>query len=477
MTTIAMEPYNYQWDDMKYLLRVKKGALLHEPGVGKTFGALLAATYVVEKFKGKILVVVPPILSTTWYDKLYQYFDTDIKALIWKGIRTKREKFSFEDHNIVIVSYGLLQQDYARFKKIHWKMIIIDESKNIKNGEVKRSSKTGNMNKFGCVQAIASRCEYVTIMNGTPLTKDPSDLFHIFQLIRPHLYVTKKNFMRVHAVRSKDDNGFPMIVGWKRLTELQNALNKFSRRLLKSDVLKDLPPKRLIIKQFDLAEKHQANLKELIEFGFLELKDINQELVFLEGMALMMRARRAMFDPTLVDSKEPNAYLEVLGNLIDDLGSEQFILFGHFHSSIDLMKELLESKGISYAELHGRVSAKAKEQAVSDFKTKKVQCLLANPKSAGVGLDFQQAHNVIFAEIDHEVDSFWQGMDRVHRPGQTENVSVFVLIARNTPAVTLLRGIKKNIDYVKQVLAGKEDQSIFYDNKITEKEAREWMHL
>ena len=76
---------------------------------------------------------------------------------------------------------------------------------------------------------------------------------------------------------------------------------------------------------------------------------------------------------------------------------------------------------------------------------------------AGVGLDFQNCHNVIFFELDYEVDSFWQGQDRVHRPGQTEEVNIFVLIARNTPAVNLFRGIKTNINFVVELLKGKED--------------------
>jgi len=477
MTKIKLDPYDYQLEDFKYLLHKQKGALLHDPGVGKTFGALLLITYVLETEGGKALVIVPPILLDTWYDKIYEYFDTNLKALKYKGTIKQRSKLNIEAHNIVIISYDLVVRDYEKLKKFPWNIVTIDESKNVKIGEVKRSTSTGRMNRFGVVQALAFKAKYVTVMNGTPLTKDPRDLFHIFQLIKPAVYVTKKNFERIHVIRGKGKDGFPLITGWRRLTELGNMLNKFSRRLLKKDVLKDLPKKRLIIKQFSLAEKHEKNLRELISFGFLELKDVSKELVYLQGSALMMEARRAMFNPKLVDSKEPSAYLEVLSNLIDDLGTEQFILFGHFHANMDLMKELLINKKITFTELHGRVSAKKKDEAVRLFKSKKVQCLLANPKSAGVGLDLQQAHNVIFAELDHEVDGFFQGQDRVHRPGQTEEVNIFVLIAKNTPAVALFRGIKTNIDFIKQVLSGKEEVSVFFDNRITEKEIREWTHL
>ena len=477
MTSLAMDPFDYQLEDMKFLLAAGKGALLHEPGVGKTFGAMLAITYIAEKFGGKCLVVMPPILLKTWYDKFHEYFDTDLNILVYSGTPTERKKIKLEAHNIVLVSYDLLQRDYQSFVKIPWMSVTIDESRYIKVGQTTKSKKTGRMNKYGCVQNLAYKAEYVTIMNGTPLTKSPADLFHIFQLINPAMYITMKNFLRVHAKYSKDDSGFPMIVGWHKLDALQARLDRFSRRMIKSQVLKDLPPKQLIIKQFDLDDKHQKNLKELLDFGFVELQDTNKEFLFLEGTSLLMQARQAMFNPEIVGVSGKSAYIHVLKDLLTDLGSEQSIIFAHFHGTINIIKELLEEMGLTYAELHGRVTAAKREPAVQAFKTKKAQVLLANPLSAGVGLDFQQARNVIFAELDHQVDSFWQGMDRVHRPGQTQDVNVYTLVARNTPAVALMRGIKTNIDYVAKVLAGKEDASVLYDNKITEKEIREWMPL
>ena len=479
MTSISddITPFDYQLDDMRYLIASGKGALLHEPGVGKTFGAMLALTYVAEKFKGKCLVVMPPILLKTWYDKFYEYFDTDLNILVYSGTPTERKKIKLEDHDVVLVSYDLLQRDYQSFAKIPWMSVTIDESKYIKVGQTTKSKKTGRMNKYGCVQNLAYKAEFVTIMNGTPLTKSPADLFHIFQLINPAMYITMKNFMRTHAVYAKDDGGFPMIVGWRKLEALQARLDRFSRRMIKSQVLKDLPPKQLIIKQFDLEDTHQKRLKELLDFGFVELQDASREFLFLEGTSLLMQARQAMFNPDILGLKGKSAYIEVLKNLLEDLDGEQVIIFAHFHGTIDLIKQLLDEMKITSTELHGRVTAAKRDQAVTAFKTKKVQVLLANPLSAGVGLDFQQARNVIFAELDHQVDSFWQGMDRVHRPGQTEDVNVYALVARNTPAVALMRGIKTNIDYVAKVLTGKEDASVLYNNKITEKEAREWMSL
>jgi SNF2 family DNA or RNA helicase len=184
-----------------------------------------------------------------------------------------------------------------------------------------------------------------------------------------------------------------------------------------------------------------------------------------------------MIDPSIVDISSSSSYFTVLEDLLDDLQGEQVIIFAHFHRSIDLIEKMLKKKKCTYEQLHGRISAKNKQAVVEGFKQEKFQVLLANAKSAGVGLDFQQCHNVIFFELDYEVDSFWQGQDRLHRPGQEHEVNVFVLVARNTPAVGLFRAVKTNINYVKQVLEGKEDASTLFDNKITVKEEQEWKKL
>ena len=468
MTKLAITPYDYQVEDMRFLIREKKAALLHEPGVGKTLGTLLALTWVLESEDGKGLIVVPSILIDTWYDKIYDYFDTNLTVLKYKGTLSERKKMNIEGHRIVIVSYDILQRDYDILSKIQWKYLVSDETKYVKIGEVKRSKKTGRMNKFGCVNALAYKTEYLTLMNGTPITKSPADVFHIIQLINPNAYVSMKNFLRFHAIYRRDDSGFPVISGWIKLDLMKNLLNKISRRLIKSEVL-ELPKKQLIIKQFSLSDKHQKRLKELWEFGFLELSDDN---IFLEGMALLMTVRRAMIDTSLLELKETSAYIEALEDLLDELQGEQVIIYTHFHSTVDILK-----KRFKFRELNGRVSAKQKDQTIKDFKDRKFNLLVASAKSAGIGLDFQQCHNVIFFELDYTPDDFWQGIDRTHRPGQEHEVNIYVLLAKATPAVALFRSIMTNIDYVRKILEGKEDASTLFENKITVKEEQRWKKL
>ena len=91
MTKLLMDPYPYQEEDFRFLISFKKGALLHEPGVGKTFGALMALTYILEVKKGQGLVIMPPILLETWKES--HLSESEMLGLDGKYLLTADLKF------------------------------------------------------------------------------------------------------------------------------------------------------------------------------------------------------------------------------------------------------------------------------------------------------------------------------------------------------------------------------------------------
>jgi len=478
MASFKLEPFNYQVEDAKFILREKKVAILHEPGVGKTFGVLIAAVHLAQSRKVQTLVVVPPILIEEWIDKANAYFEHDLTLVAYKGSPTQRKSMNLAQADIVVCSYNILQKEgyglkngkdiYKRMPRLNF--IVGDETKFIKNPKSK---------SFKMFQSISHRIEYMALLNGTPVVKNPGDLFCIIHLINPNRYVTYKNFLNYHGKYVRNDEGYPLLVGWKNLKPIREFLEVNSRRLIKKEVL-DLPSKQLIVKSFSLEPKHQKRLKTYWETGLIELTengidlvDRPLEVIFDQAMSLMMKVRQALFDPSLLGLDMESVYFEHLELLLDDIGDEQIIICTHFHNTLELVKKLLEKRGMTFSEIHGQVSPKNKEAAKKDFKNKKTQVLLGNPKSMGVGLDFQQCRNIAFFELDYEVDSFWQGQDRLHRPGQVKDVNIYVFIAKNTIAVELMRSIMTNVNFVKKLL-NKQTSSEFFNSSITQDEVTKW---
>lgn len=479
---LRISPFDYQVQDAKYILSNEKFALCHEPGVGKTFGVMLAIQHLV-KIKGiQALIVVPPILISTWYDKFYEYFNHNLVIVKYQGTKAVREELRKNLHkaDIVICSYDIFRSEGVKAKKSQSNnpndyitscmprldFLVGDESKYLKNPA---------SGKFKIFTIVNSRVTYMVLMNGTPVTKHPGDLFSIIQLINPTMYVTHKNFLRHHAVYSQDMSGYPTIISWRRLEVLKEYFATISRRLVKQDVLKDLPPKQLIIKQFELEEEHDKRVARLLETGLLELELLGEkELIFAQAQELQMKVRRALFDPSIVGLEEKSVYFDHLELLVDNLADEQAILFCHFHQTLASVREFLISKKITFAEVHGQVTAKNKDKAIEDFKAGKVQYLIGNAKSMGVGLDLQHSRNIIFFELDYEVDSFWQGQDRVHRPGQRNDVNIYVFLAKRTIAVKLFKSVVTNTSFVQQLLNRENNSTFLSDAVITTEEIEQY---
>ena len=470
---LKLSPFDYQIEDAKYILASKKFALCHEPGVGKTFGVMLAMIRVIESQNTQALVVVPPVLINTWYDKFYEYFEHSLNITKYEGTKLERANIrkKLPKADIVICSYDIFRSEALRVLKSQpvdpdlyiipnmprLNFLVGDESKFLKNTESK---------KFKVFNIVTQKTPYLVLMNGTPVTKHPGDLFSIIQLINPRIYITYKNFLRVHAIYQKDISGYPTVIGWKNLEPLKTTFAKISRRLVKQDVLKDLPPKQLIIKQFDLEKEHYNRVTRLLETGLLELESLEgKELIFAQAQELQMKVRRALIDPSIVNLEQESVYFEHLDLLVDNLEGEQVILFAHFHQTLDKLRAFLTARNITFAEIHGEITAAKKAKAVEDFKAKKVQWLIGNAKSMGVGLDFQHSRNVIFFELDYEVDSFWQGQDRVHRPGQVNDVNIYVFLPKRTVAVKLFKSVITNTSFVQKLL-NRENHSTFLSDAI-----------
>lgn len=466
MTNYVYTPLEYQLDDARFGIQNKRWAILHEPGVGKTFSVLIFLTYLAEKFGTQSIVVMPQILLDEWDVKFKAYFNTDLNLTIYAGTPDERKSILkiLPKATIVVVSYNIASKELIDLSKALPKLnaIAADESKFIKNT---------NSKGFKAFQKLANKLEYMVLMNGTPVTKTPKDLFSIIHLINPNIYVSEKNFLRHHAIYSKDDSGFPMIVGWKNLAQLNKLVEQLCRRKLKKDVL-DLPEKHLIIKNFKLSQKHQKLLKEFWEFGFLELSA--DELLFAQSSALAHKVRQALMDPSILGLAEESAYFDMLDLIIDGIGDEQGIIYAHYHITSDALQKYFSNKGISYVVIDGRSSPKQKAKALEDFRTGKATWLVGNAQSMGIGLDLQHCRNVVYFELDYAVDNFWQGMDRVHRPGQLRESRIFVMVADKTPAVALLKSIMDNVDYVAEILKGKETQTSFFNDAITLEDTFRW---
>lgn len=133
----------------------------------------------------------------------------------------------------------------------------------------------------------------------------------------------------------------------------------------------------------------------------------------LHGITDRIKVRK-----TTADNK-----LGELANVLDG-SSDQWIIWCSLdhesHTAAALIPEAVEVKGSDTLE--------SKIQALEDFQDGKIRILVTKPKIAGFGMNFQNAHNMVFFGLNDSWETYYQCIRREWRFGQQSPVNVFILM-------------------------------------------------
>lgn len=118
---------------------------------------------------------------------------------------------------------------------------------------------------------------------------------------------------------------------------------------------------------------------------------------------------------------------EVVLDIIKNQPDEQFLIWA---LNNDECKEL--SKLLPYSvNVQGSDSPEIKAKYLNGFGNKEIKYLITKTSIAGMGLNYQNANNMIFLAYDFSFEKFYQGVRRMHRFGQKNIVNVHILTPKN----------------------------------------------
>ena len=110
----------------------------------------------------------------------------------------------------------------------------------------------------------------------------------------------------------------------------------------------------------------------------------------------------------------------------------RMLIFSQFTSMLALIEEELRRRKIPYYVITGGTPKQERIRLVREFNQNGVPVFLISLKAGGTGLNLTGADMVI------HYDPWWnpaaedQATDRAHRIGQTKNVTVYKMIAKNS---------------------------------------------
>jgi SNF2 family DNA or RNA helicase len=433
----SLRPYQktgYNW--LRFLNEFYLGGCLADDmGLGKTVQTLALLQSEAEKDDpGTSLLIMPTSLIYNWEQEAAK-FAPGLKILNYTGTARNKNVAQFGRYDAVITSYGVARIDIEALQNYYFNYIILDESQVIKNP-------TSNIAK--AVLQLKSR--YKLTLTGTPLENTTMDLWSQITFINPGLLGGQSYFKNEYLIpiEKKGDEA--------KAKKLNAIIKPFILRRLKSQVATDLPEKTENIHYTDMTpdqEKRYEEVKHYYRDRIMEKIDKegvgNSRFVLLEGLT---KLRQLSNHPRMVDANyhSDSGKMEDLSHMLENaiVEGHKLLVFSQFVKHLDLVREMLKAKKITYCYLDGS-SIDRKEQVDRFNKDETIKVFLISIKAGGLGLNLTEADYVFI------LDPWWnpaveaQAIDRAHRIGQKKKVFTYKFITRNTVEEKILQLQKRKL--------------------------------
>jgi len=422
------------------------GILADDMGLGKTLQiitVLLAWKQSAPEQPGISLVVCPASLVYNWEDEFHRFApDLAVRAITAAAAEREMKISEWEPYDVFITSYDLLKRDLKHYQKLFFRFQIIDEAQYIKNPGTQSAK---------AVKQITAVTRFA--LTGTPVENRLSELWSIFDFLMPGFLFGYKKFKTQFEGPIIKKHDADAVKKLRRLTA------PFILRRLKSDVLKELPPKLETV-VYSRGEGKQRELytaqAQLLKRQLLEMEGATYQAGKLQILAGLMRLRQLCCDPSLCYSnyQEGSAKLDTCMELLASgiEGGHKILLFSQFTSMLALISERMKKLGFAYHLLTGATSKEERLRMTGSFADDEVPVFLISLRAGGTGL------NLTAADIVIHYDPWWnaavqnQATDRTHRIGQNKQVSVFQLIMKDTIEENIMQLQKSKKDLAEQII-------------------------
>jgi len=462
-----MKPYAHQVTALEKSWNKETFAYFMEMGTGKS--KVLIDNIAMLYDKGKIdgaLIIAPKGVIKTWYEQeLPAHLPDHVEneAVLWQANITKSQQKKL-DHlfepasifHILIMNVEALSTpkgtNFAyRYLSCHNALMAIDESTTIKNPKAKR---TKNILK------LAEYSKYRRILTGSPVTRNPLDLYTQCEFLSPWLL----NFASYYSFRNRyaemktmrfGGRQVQVVAAYKNLGELSDKLKDFSYRVLKEDCL-DLPEKTFMKRMISLTADQVKIYKQMKEeaLAYLNGKVTTTATVLTQ----LMRLQQITCGHFKADdgSTQPinNNRITELMNVLDEIEGK-VVIWAHFQYDItSIIKAIVDEYGPgSVVDYYGLTPQEDRQDNIRKFQNdENVRFLVGTPATGGYGITLTAASTMIYYSNGYDLEKRLQSQDRIHRIGQKQPVTYIDIIAEDTVDNKIVKSLKKKVNIASKVM-------------------------
>jgi len=402
------------------------GILADDMGLGKTVQslALLAHARNASSDDPPFLIVAPTSVVPNWAAEAGR-FAPGLKIVTLTDTTARRGQpldAAIAGADAVVTSYTLLRIDFDSYSALPWSGLILDEAQQAKNHQAKI---------YQCVRRLPA--PFKVAITGTPIENNLMELWSLLSITAPGLFPNPTKFRDYYA-RPIENHGAKHA---ELLAQLRRRIKPLVLRRTKEQVASDLPAKQEQVLEVELHPRHrkvyQTHLQRERQKVLGLINDMNaNRFTILRSLTLL---RQLSLHAGLIDDAHyelPSAKIDAVAEHLRYVAASghRALVFSQFTGFLRLVRERLDAEAIPTCYLDGSTKDRAAE--LRRFKEGTAPVFLISLKAGGFGLNLTEADYCFLLDPWWNPATETQAIDRTHRIGQTRNVMVYRLIAKDT---------------------------------------------
>jgi len=460
-------PFQHQVEGIQLLRSHHYYGFFDEPGCGKS-KVIVDGTNLLSMDNANNLTVVvcPNTVKATWANMDWGQIRLHTPAGIDPFIYRIDSGKSLADHQIflkekrkrpcwVVVNYEALRNEafHQWLTVLMVKMspctLVLDESTRIKNRTAIQSKQALRLSKFSTRRYI---------LTGTPITQNPLDLYTQMNFLSQDIlrfpsFVAFRN--RYAQMGGYSVGGRPVeIIGWRNLDELTQKISKHTRVIEKKMALPDLPDKLYTRIEIALTSEQVKAYKQMREYAIAEFPGSLDRAMAPIALTKILRLSQITgghltvsdgFGESTIKKFKSNPKIDVVLDLLQEY--QHMVVFCMFIAEIEQLQDALQKAHISYGSIYGATLNKERERIQERYQRGELRVVVCQVVTGGIGITLTQGHAAVFMTNPYSYEARVQAEDRLHRPGQVNNVTYFDIVAtcegQKTIDATVLEVLKR----------------------------------
>lgn len=447
MKTKGPRPWPHQLRALRFAF-TRRGSLLWLPmGAGKTRTVI---DYIQNDAQGPVLILCPLKVCPIWLIEFNKYsVDMPFVQVLDHGLIKDRADLlkyfnSTVDKRIVVTNYDACFREPLcdELKKIKWDIIILDECHRIK-------APMGVTSKF--VAQLTQPARKVIGLSGTPLSTGSRgkggkkigawlDIYGQARAITPGTFGYKVTLFKAkYGIWMKEP--FPKLLDDQNMDDFNRRLASFVFHVPEDQMSYSLPEvveqiipvflpsdawKLYIDLEDEMVGEWRDNVYiasnalvrilrlQQIAGGFIKQSDVKD---WIDGRMKTIK----IGDTTPVHTEKIDAISELIEDMATD---EKIVVFGKFTAEINALTNIKTLRKIYHV--------RGGENTSDAWKSSEGGILLVQIQAGSEGIDLTAARYCIYCSLCHSMKDYQQSRKRIHRPGQTRQVTYYHIVAQKT---------------------------------------------